>query len=109
MAVSLPYLVSYKNLPVLFEKINSAKIPEKFHHNFLLTTIGLKSTNDRAFIPLLRNLGFLDPSGTPTPAYRLLKGDKSKSAIADGIRRAYAPLFDSDQQAELHPVPKTPS
>ena len=54
MAVSLPYLVSYKNLPVLFDKINSAKIPEKFTHNFLLTTIGLKGTNDRALIPLLR-------------------------------------------------------
>ena len=28
MAVSLPYLVSYKNLPTLFEKINSAKVPD---------------------------------------------------------------------------------
>jgi hypothetical protein len=99
MAVSLPYLVSYKNLPTLFEKIFSAKIPEKFTHNFLLTTIGLKGTNDRAFIPLLRNLGFLDQSGTPTPAYRLLKGEKRKASLADGIRRAYAPLFDADQDA----------
>jgi hypothetical protein len=99
MAVSLPYLVSYKNLPALFEKINSAKIPEKFTHNFLLTTIGLKGTNDRALIPLLRNLGFLDPSGTPTPAYRLLKGEKKKAVLADGVRRAYGPLFDADQEA----------
>lgn len=99
MAVSLPYLVSYKNLSALFEKINSAKIPEKFTHNFLLTTIGLKGTNDRALIPLLRNLGFLDPSGTPTPAYRLLKGEKKKAVLADGVRRAYGPLFDADQQA----------
>ncbi|MGB6078643.1 MAG: DUF5343 domain-containing protein [Xanthobacteraceae bacterium] len=100
MAVSLPYLVSYKNLPVLFQKIQSAKIPEKFTHNFLLTTIGLKGTNDRALIPLLRNLGFLDASGTPTAAYRLLKGDKQKVAIAEGIRNAYRPLFDADLEAE---------
>jgi hypothetical protein len=99
MAVSLPYLVSYKNLPVLFEKINSAKIPEKFTHNFLLTTIGLKGTNDRPVIPLLRSLGFLDPSGTPTPSYRLLKGDKRKAVLAEGITKAYGPLFDADQEA----------
>jgi hypothetical protein len=99
MAVSLPYLVSYKNLSVLFEKINSAKIPEKFTHNFLLTTIGLKGTNDRALIPLLRNLGFIDPSGTPTPAYRLLKGERQKAVLADGIKKAYGPLFDADQEA----------
>lgn len=99
MAVSLPYLVSYKNLPTLFEKINSAKIPEKFTHNFLLTTIGLKGTNDRALIPLLRNLGFLDPSGTPTATYRLLKGEKRSTILADGIKKAYGPLFDADQEA----------
>jgi Family of unknown function (DUF5343) len=89
MAVSLPYLLSYKNLPTLFEKINAAKIPEKFTHNFLLTTIGLKGTADRAMIPLLRNLGFLDPSGTPNSIYRLLKGDKRRAVLAEGISRAY--------------------
>lgn len=100
MAVSLPYLVSYKNLGTLFEKIYSAKVPEAgFTHNFLQTTIGLKNSNDRAMIPLLRSLGFIDQSNIPTPAYRQLKGENRKKAIADGIKRAYAPLFDSDQDA----------
>ena len=88
MPVQLPYLPSNKNVPALFEKIASAKIPDKFNHNFLQTTIGLKSTNDRALIPLLRNLGFVDQSGTPTPSYRMLKGDSYKAAIADGTRNA---------------------
>jgi hypothetical protein len=65
MPVSLPYLASNKNLPLLFEKIAAAKVPEKFTHGFLTTTIGLKGTNDRALIPLLRTMGFLDQSGTP--------------------------------------------
>ena len=99
MPVQLPYLPSNKNVPALFEKIASAKIPDKFNHNFLQTTIGLKSTNDRALIPLLRNLGFVDQSGTPTPSYRMLKGDSYKAAIADGTRNAYGPLFDADQSA----------
>ena len=99
MAVSLPYLVSYKNVPTLFDKISSAKIPEKFSRDFLNTTIGLKASSDRALIPLLRNLGFIDQSGTPTKAYPLLKGDKKETAIADGVKKAYAPLFDADQEA----------
>jgi Family of unknown function (DUF5343) len=44
-------------------------------------------------------LGFLDQSNSPTPAYRLLKGDKRKAALADGIRRAYQGLFDADHDA----------
>jgi hypothetical protein len=75
MPAQLPYLPSNRNVPKLFEKIDAAKIPEKFNHTFLQQTIGLKSTNDRALIPLLRNLGFIDQSGTPTASYALLKGD----------------------------------
>jgi hypothetical protein len=99
MAVQLPYLPSNKNVSALFEKIASAKVPDKFTHNFLQTTIGLKNTNDRALIPLLRNLGFLDQSGTPTPTYNFLKGEKREVAIGDGVRRAYSPLFDADHNA----------
>ncbi len=64
MPAQLPYLASNKNVGTLFEKIASAKNPPKFTHDFLTTTIGLKGTNDRQLIPLLRNLGFLDQSNT---------------------------------------------
>ena len=100
MASSLPYVVSNKNLETLFQKIAAAKVPDKFTHTFLQQTIGLKGTNDRAYIPLLRALGFLDNSGTPTPAYRQLKNSTAvRAAIAGGIRAAYAPLFASDEAA----------
>jgi hypothetical protein len=100
MAVSLPYLASNKNVPTIFEKIASAKVPETFTHGFLQNTIGLKSTADRQLIPLLRHLGFINQSGTPTDSYRLIKSNQKKAAaIAAGIRHAYAPLFDSDQTA----------
>ena len=100
MPVSLPYLASNKNVSNLFEKISSARIPPKFTHDFLRTTIGLKGTNDRSLIPLLRSLGFLDQSGTPTEKYSLLKSkEKSKAAIAAGVRTAYGPLFNADESA----------
>jgi hypothetical protein len=100
MPAQLPYLSSNKNVSILFDKITSAKIPDKFTHEFLQKTIGLTSTNDRSLIPLLRNLGFLDQSGTPTATYRFLKGDQRSGAIAEGIRNAYRPLFDSDTRAD---------
>lgn len=99
MPVSLPYLSSNKNVGDLFSKISSATVPSTFTQDFLRNTIGLKGSNDRPLIALLRNLGFLDQSNAPTPAYSLLKGkgDVSAKAIADGIRKAYAPLFDANE------------
>ncbi len=99
MPAQLPYLASNKNVSTLFDKIASAKIPPKFTHEFLTTTIGLKGTNDRQLIPLLRNLGFLDQSSTPTANYALLKGANKSAAIAAGIRQAYAPLFAANENA----------
>ena len=54
MPISLPYLPSYKNLGVLFSKIHSAKVPDKFTHSFLHATIGLKGSNDLRWTPRLR-------------------------------------------------------
>jgi hypothetical protein len=99
MPVSLPYLASNKNVGLLFQKIASAKIPSKFTHDFLVTTVGLKGNNDRPLITLLKNLGFLDQSGTPTASYALLKGEDQGAAIAAGIKDAYAPLFASNEKA----------
>ena len=101
MPVQLPYLSSYKNVPTLFEKIASAKIPETFTHKYMQDTLGLKNTGDRPLIPLLRNLGLIDQSGRPTPEYSKLKGseDQRRTAIGEGVRKAYKPLFDADEAA----------
>ena len=100
MPATLPYLSSNKNLDALFNKIASAKVPDKFTHGFLQQTIGLKGTNDRPLIPLLRNLGLLDTSNTPTAAYRQMKNTgTAKATLAAAIRKAYGPLFEADEQA----------
>lgn len=100
MPASLTYLASNKNLETLFTAIQSAKVPDRFTQEFLGTTIGLKGTNDRMMIPLLRTLGFLETSGAPTAAYRELKNrENAKRAIARGVRAAYAPLFEANEAA----------
>jgi len=100
MAVSLPYLGSYKNVPVLFDKIITAKVPDTFSQTFLAQTLGLKGSGDRPLIPFLRALGALDASNKPTARYHLLRNKgKKKRELARAIRDAYRPLFDADENA----------
>lgn len=101
MARDLPYLTSYKNVGKLFEGIYSAKQPDQFTHEFLQKTLGITASGDRSLIPMLRTLGFIDAANRPTGAYGALKNSgRKKTAIAEAIRRAYAPLFEANEQAE---------
>lgn len=100
MPEELPYLPSYKNVGVLFDKISTAKIPESFTQKYLYDTIGLKGAVDRPLISLLKTLGFVDNSGKPTLRYAALKNDKVAGIeIARGLREAYAPLFAANENA----------
>ena len=100
MAKELPYLPSYKNVGKLFEKIKAAKIPETFTHKYLYHTIGLKGVGDRPLINLLKQLGFLDNGGKPTSRYAALKNDNIAGIeIARGVREAFQPLFDANENA----------
>jgi hypothetical protein len=104
MAIELPYMPTVKNVLVVFDKIAKAKVPDAFTTNYLTGTLGLKSTNDRALIPLLKKLGFLDSSGKPTAEYSLLKNkDKAKKALAAGIRKGYAALYAANESAHRLP------
>src|SRR5882762_943706 len=97
---SLPYLPSNKNVKALFDKILTAQKPSTFTHDYLQNTIGLKGTNDRPLIPLLRNLNFLNTANVPTAAYDLLKNNSTaKAAIAEGIRNAYDSVFKANENA----------
>lgn len=105
MAKDLFYLASYKNVDKLFEKIEAAKAPEAFTNAYLTDVIGLKSTADRPLINMLKKMGFIDGTGRPTETYGLLKNKSvARAAIADGLRKVYAPLFEANENAnELSP------
>ena len=105
MAKDLFYVPSCKNLSKLFERIEQAKAPDVFTNAYLTDTMGLKSTADRPLINMLKKMGFLDATGRPTETYGLLKNKAvAKAAIADGLRKVYAPLFETNEKAnELKP------
>lgn len=88
-----PYMISNNKIGPLLTKIQQAARPQKFTLEFL-RTLGFTSTNDRAFIPLAKKLGFLMDDGTPTALYDQLKDPTSTAVIlATQIKSLYSELF----------------
>ena len=87
------YTQVYGQIPDFFSKIQEGQAPSTFsqHH---LKDIGFTSSNYRSFIPILKALGFLSPSGSPTSRYHAYR-DKSQSRkiMGEAIKEAYSDLF----------------
>jgi hypothetical protein len=86
-------LVTTKNLESFLNALRSAKAPERFTNKFL-TQLEFNSSNDRLYIGLLKALGFIDDSGTPSQRYyQFLDQTQSGRVLADALRDAYEDLF----------------
>lgn len=102
------YLISAKNIAPIFKKIIDGTAPEKFSNEHL-RGLGFKSSNDRAIIPVLKDLGFLTADGTPTQRYHNYRDhSKSKKILGEALKEAYSEIFhlnekptESDRQAIL--------
>lgn len=93
MALTGAYVLPTNRIPDLFGKIRDGQAPERFTHQ-LLKDWGFSSTNDRAFIPLLKALGFLTADGKPTPRYHEYRDhSRSKAVMAQALRDAYSDIF----------------
>lgn len=93
MALPTTYTQEYKRLGEFFNKIRDAQAPEKFTQQ-LLQDWGYKSNNHRAFIPLLKALGFLTAEGVPTNRYREYRDHSASTKImAEAIKEAYSDIF----------------
>lgn len=93
MALTSAYVLPTNRIPDLFAKIRDGQAPERFTHQ-LLKDWGFNSTNDRAFIPLLKALGFLTADGKPTPRYHEYRDhSRSKAVMAQALRDAYSDIF----------------
>ena len=91
---------NYTKIPQYFEAILNAQAPDKFTVKFL-KDLGFTSSTDIQFISVLKTLGFLDDSGTPTETYfNLFDRSQAKHLIANGIRLAYGDLFALNTNAQ---------
>jgi len=93
--MSLPnvYTQVYGQIPDFFAKLQEGQAPSSFTQQHL-KDIGFPSSNNRAFIPLLKALGFLTPGGSPTDRYHAYR-DKSqaRAILGSAIKEAYGDLF----------------
>ena len=99
MALPDSYTLKPNAIRAYFEAMLDAEPPERFSYRFL-EKLEFKSTNDRLFIKILKDLGFLDADGVPTDRYfEFLDRSRSENVVADGIREAYADLFAVNTRA----------
>ena len=69
--IKLPYLTYPKKTAQYFKRLKEVEVPEKkFTYDFLENVMLFKGNNDRYLLSLLKKLGFLDQSGTPTNLYK---------------------------------------
>lgn len=93
MSLPTTYTQEFKKLSEFFNKIRDAQAPEKFTQQ-LLKDWGYKSNNHRAFIPLLKALGFLTADGSPTQRYHDYRNHSvSLSIMASALKDAYSDIF----------------
>lgn len=104
MALPESYTLKPNAIPAYFDAMLDAQPPERFSLKFL-ENLGFTSTNDRLFIGILKDLGFLNRDGAPQGRYfEFLDKSQSKKVVADGIREGYSDLFAINTKANTFSV-----
>lgn len=93
MSLTNAYTQAHGKLVEFFGKLRDGQVPTQFTQQ-LLKDLGYKSQNHRAYIPILKAIGFLSPDGKPTPRYSDYRDhSRSKQVMGDGLKEAYADIF----------------
>jgi hypothetical protein len=99
MSIPTSYLTTSKNLAKILASVQNAQAPKQFTTRFL-ASLGFPSAADRLVIGVLKSIGFLTPEGTPTKRYfEYLDQTQAKRVLAEGVREAYADLFQINTKA----------
>lgn len=100
MPESLPYLSSPGSITTCLEKISNASTPEKVTGDFINTKLAIKGGTGRSLPPFLKKIGFVNSDGTPSSIYKKFRNPaESGVAVAQAIRKGYAPLYESNENA----------
>lgn len=100
-----PYTISNNKIEPILTRIRSAARPERFSQE-LLKTWGFTASNDRAMVRVMRDLGFVGPTGTPTEHYdRLRHPNDWPYVLAERIQDLYRDLYAID--SNMHRAPES--
>jgi Family of unknown function (DUF5343) len=86
-----PYTQNVGNLIAVIKAIGSHGVPDKFTTKEL-PIWGFKSSNDRPIVGVLKQLGFVDGSGSPQQLWKDARTQPTV-AVAQGLKARYAELF----------------
>lgn len=76
--------------------LHEKKVPVKIDEDWLISVGYTDTKNDRRFIPILKELGFIDDNGTPTEVYSKYRDrEKSKDIMLSALKVAYPDLFSN--------------
>jgi hypothetical protein len=76
--------------------LHEKKTPPKVDEAWLASVGYTDKQNDRRFIPILKELGFISDDGTPTEVYSEYRDkDKSKETMSKALQVAYPDLFST--------------
>lgn len=104
MSLSASYTQKPSAIPAYFDAILDAQPPERFSIKFL-ENLGFTSTNDRMFIGILKDLGFLTADGVPQQRYYdFMDRTQSRVVLATAIREAFGDLFAVNTKANELPA-----
>lgn len=99
MALPDSYTQKPGSIPAYFDAILNAEAPDRFTYRFL-EKLEFKSTNDRLFVGILKDLGFLDTDGVPQQRYfEFHDKTQSRRVLAFAIREAFFDLFEVNKEA----------
>lgn len=94
MSLTNTYVLATNRIPELFKRIQDAQAPDIQFSNQILKDWGFSSSNDRAFIPLLKALGFLSSDGKPSQRYLDYRDySRSKLVLGQAVKEAYSDIF----------------
>lgn len=93
MSLTEVYVQVYGQLDDFFQKISEGQAPSQFTHQHL-KDLGFTSATHRAYVKLLKALGFLSADGVPTSRYHEYRNTaQSRRIMAEALREAYEDLF----------------
>lgn len=98
MPDSYSYMISNNKISPILARIRTAAKPDRFGRD-TLQKWGFAASNDRAMVGVLKELGFLNEGGVPTPFYDRLRDPTDwPFVLAERMREVYAELFSIDPQ-----------
>jgi len=88
------YVYAPAHITTILEKIQNTGRPDKLTMPYIKKTWLLKNDQYSAVLPLLRDMDFINASGTPLDAYKKYQNPTlATNVLAEGIKKAYPDLF----------------